>query len=215
LIESIERGISSSDVFFADITTDNPNVWFELGFAIASRKSLCLVSCRTERLGSYPFDVNHRKIIEYSNESTVDFDNLRQAIISRLNHLIKQEEKYGDLTKVILDPLTNGLSDHERVLLGLLAADYDGTQSTLDNWALKQLMEKAGHNNLACNAALRGLHAKKLIHIIEANRFAGESYRITIEGWNWITENLHTFELRAPKKIGTRQLAVIEDDIPF
>ena len=34
-IEAIEDGIRTATVCLADITTDNPNVWYELGFAFA------------------------------------------------------------------------------------------------------------------------------------------------------------------------------------
>ena len=39
-IEEIEKGIKESAICFAEITTDNPNVWYELGFAFASEKTL-------------------------------------------------------------------------------------------------------------------------------------------------------------------------------
>lgn len=52
-IEQIETGIRNSDVCLADITTDNPNVWFELGFAIASQKEVVLV-CSEERKAGFP-----------------------------------------------------------------------------------------------------------------------------------------------------------------
>ena len=39
-IEQIESGIRAAAVCLADITADNPNVWFEVGFAIASGKEL-------------------------------------------------------------------------------------------------------------------------------------------------------------------------------
>jgi hypothetical protein len=38
LIEEIQSRIRKSDLCLAEITTDNPNVWFELGYAIASSK---------------------------------------------------------------------------------------------------------------------------------------------------------------------------------
>ena len=40
-IEDIQSGIESSRACLADITADNPNVWFELGYAIASRRVGC------------------------------------------------------------------------------------------------------------------------------------------------------------------------------
>jgi hypothetical protein len=61
-IEGIENGIRTSDVVFAEITLDNPNVWFELGYAISSRKEICIV-CSDERTEKFPFDVQHRNII--------------------------------------------------------------------------------------------------------------------------------------------------------
>jgi hypothetical protein len=35
-IDQIESGIRRAAACFAEISTDNPNVWFELGYAIAS-----------------------------------------------------------------------------------------------------------------------------------------------------------------------------------
>ena len=35
VIDAIEAQIRESDICLADITTDNPNVWYELGFAFA------------------------------------------------------------------------------------------------------------------------------------------------------------------------------------
>lgn len=48
VIDDIQNGIINAEVCLAEITTDNPNVWFELGFAIASGKEVVLV-CSSER----------------------------------------------------------------------------------------------------------------------------------------------------------------------
>ena len=42
-IEEIQSGIEFSRACLADITIDNPNVWFELGYAIASRRQVVLI----------------------------------------------------------------------------------------------------------------------------------------------------------------------------
>ena len=39
-IEAIEEGIRNAAVCLADITTDNPNVWYELGYAFAAGKAV-------------------------------------------------------------------------------------------------------------------------------------------------------------------------------
>src|ERR1043165_6068935 len=54
-IERIEQGIRDADICFAEITTNNANVWFEVGFAIACGKPICL-TCSDERTEGYPFD---------------------------------------------------------------------------------------------------------------------------------------------------------------
>src|SRR5437763_1129910 len=58
-IEQIEEGIRRADACLADISTNNPNVWFELGFAIASGKPVILV-CEHQPDRRFPFDVQHR-----------------------------------------------------------------------------------------------------------------------------------------------------------
>ncbi len=83
-IEDIQNGIKNADVCLADITLDNPNVWFELGFAIASQKEVVLI-CSEDRKSKFPFDVQHRMIITYSSASPRDFDRLRNQITDRLN----------------------------------------------------------------------------------------------------------------------------------
>src|SRR5271154_5835716 len=62
LIDAIEAGIKSATVCLADITTDNPNVWYELGFALAAGRPVVMV-CSDERIGKkYPFDIQHRTV---------------------------------------------------------------------------------------------------------------------------------------------------------
>ena len=75
----------------ADISTDNPNVWFELGYAIAADRDVILV-CSDERTSQFPFDVQHRSIIRYSCESPRDFDELRTRIESRIKGTIQRRE---------------------------------------------------------------------------------------------------------------------------
>ena len=47
-IKEIENGIREATICLAEITVDNPNVWFELGYAIACRKQVVLI-CSEER----------------------------------------------------------------------------------------------------------------------------------------------------------------------
>jgi len=119
-IDEIEAGIRRADYCLAEISTDNPNVWFELGFAIASGKRVVLV-CSEDRKTAFPFDVRHRLILKYKTESSRDFDKLRQGITEKL--VAAREKKIDQTTIDDLSPLakTQGLSEHEMVALVVVA----------------------------------------------------------------------------------------------
>ena len=57
-IDSIEAGIQSAELCLADISLDNPNVWFEVGYAIAAGKEVVFI-CSEDRTTKFPFDVQH------------------------------------------------------------------------------------------------------------------------------------------------------------
>jgi hypothetical protein len=72
-IDEIEKNISESHICFAEITSDNPNVWYELGYAFACDKDVVMV-CSEERTGKFPFDIQHRHIITYKTGSKSDLE---------------------------------------------------------------------------------------------------------------------------------------------
>src|SRR5882762_2023519 len=82
-IDDIEAGIRASDICLADITTDNPNIWYEVGFAFANEKPVVLI-CAKVRPTNPPFDVRHRQIIFYSLDAPSDFTRLQKEISARL-----------------------------------------------------------------------------------------------------------------------------------
>lgn len=84
LIDGIEDGIRRAPLVLADVTTDNPNVWYELGFAFALKKPVVLTCEEGRRL---PFDIQHRHVIHYQTESGSDFVRLRQQITERAEAL--------------------------------------------------------------------------------------------------------------------------------
>ena len=66
VIQGIESKIKDSTLCLADITKDNPNVWYEIGFATAAGKDVIFV-CSEER-AKFPFDIQHRNIIKYKKD---------------------------------------------------------------------------------------------------------------------------------------------------
>jgi hypothetical protein len=90
--DSIERAIHFSTVCFAEISTNNPNVWYEVGFAFANKKYVVMI-CSDEREEEYPFDVRNRKIISYKTESKSDYEKLEKEIAATLNCIKHQKSK--------------------------------------------------------------------------------------------------------------------------
>lgn len=62
IIDQIWSGINSASVLVAELTTKNPNVFYELGIAHALRKPVVLVSSNEDDV---PFDLKHIRVIYY------------------------------------------------------------------------------------------------------------------------------------------------------
>ena len=113
-IDEIEKGIRNSRLCLADITEDNPNVWFELGYAIAVSKEVVLV-CSSQRTSHFPFDVQHRSIIKYKTESTQDFNELHQMITKRILAIIEKQSNIDEISSISPMKDTAGLSQNDSV----------------------------------------------------------------------------------------------------
>jgi hypothetical protein len=65
IIEDITKSIRESSVVIADITADNPNVFYEVGYAHAINKPTILLS--DKKRGKLPFDVSGFRTLFYEN----------------------------------------------------------------------------------------------------------------------------------------------------
>ena len=65
IINDITRSIEESSVIIADVTTDNPNVFYEVGYAHGLKKVTILLSDRTR--DKLPFDVSGFRTLFYDN----------------------------------------------------------------------------------------------------------------------------------------------------
>jgi hypothetical protein len=62
IIDQVLRGITSAKVLVAELTTRNPNVFYELGIAHALNKPVVMISASE---ADVPFDLHHIRIIYY------------------------------------------------------------------------------------------------------------------------------------------------------
>ena len=212
-IDDIERGIRESRVCLAEITTDNPNVWFELGFAIASRRDVVLL-CSDERSSHFPFDIQHRTIIRYKTDSTQDFTKLEHQITDRIHAILQKEEALGKASSPLVE--VEGLSQHETVALVSLAENLESPSDSVSQYIIQQDMERIGFTRIATFLALSALLEKRFLASAEDTDFNGNLfmvYRITQQGTEWLQKNQERLVLRAEPAKPTEQSP--DDDIPF
>ena len=198
-IDDIERGIRDAAVCFAEISTDNPNVWFELGYAIAARKSVVLI-CSDERKTDFPFDVRHRNIITYATESPRDFQKLAADITTRLKAVLAKDAELMTFATVStpLKP-TEGLAEHEIVALAVIMQNRFAPGGGVTPFDFRQDMVKAGYNELAANLALEALDRKRMVQVQETADDEGQpyvNYFITQLGVDWLMNNQDKLSLR-------------------
>lgn len=218
-IEAIEKGIRNASICLADITTDNPNVWYELGYAIAAETIVVMV-CSTEREGKrFPFDIQHRTIIEYKVDAPDDFDKLRTAITARIKASLEKGEnlrRLGNLDQVA--PVA-GLTMEQLTVLAVSASAVGAPESTASLYNVQQDAERASLTKLGTALGLRGLMTKGFLQLVKEKDYDGSAYdafRVTDSGWDWIERNRSRFFLRSgeeePSAVG---MEITDDDIPF
>lgn len=220
-IETIEEEITRSVACFGEISEDNPNVWFELGYAIAREKPLCLV-CSNVRT-RFPFDVQHRNIIKYPSQPLPkDYESLKQAITRRLIAVVEKDESNRQnaetATALSVVPETSGLAAHELLALTLIFQEQfdSGTAS----YELAENMKKAGYIKAASNLAAAGLMKKTFVErrSVDFQNYAEDRFFLTELGVDWLMSNQQKLNLRLPTQIPAADHAnqgITDDDIPF
>ncbi|CAM8826342.1 nucleoside 2-deoxyribosyltransferase [Burkholderia pseudomallei] len=220
LVEAIEKNIKRAAVCLADITDDNPNVWYELGFAYAAGRPV-VMACSDERQKAgkrFPFDIQHRAIVTYKTESPRDFQAFNDNLTNKLKAMLEQGEVLEEMAEQASVASVDGLSSHELSVLAVTASSVEMYSYATSLSGVKRDCERAGLNNLGFNLGLRRLEAKKLIEIREVqDEHDSESYtgvEVTAKGWEWIeaNEDKFTFHSASAKKGGFEDM---DDKVPF
>jgi hypothetical protein len=212
-VETLHEEIRSATICLADITTQNPNVMYELGFAIASGKDV-VIMCSNRGHDRFPFDIQHRGIIPYSVESASDFEKLKTDIINRIKALVKKQTTTESIASASPVRSTKGLRPHEIAALALVMANADAVGSGVPSYTVKSDMEKAGYTREATQIALICLSRLGFIETFEDHDFndnAYTAYRLTGTGEDWLVDNQEQLEIRVSRK----PLGITDDDVPF
>jgi len=90
IMDQVWRGISSAKILVSELTTRNPNVFYELGIAHALRKPVVLVSSNEEDV---PFDLHHIRVIYYDVTDPFWGTKLIEKVAENILSAIKNPEE--------------------------------------------------------------------------------------------------------------------------
>lgn len=194
-INAIEDKIKASTICMADITLNNPNVWYEVGYALASNKTTILI-CSDERKDKYPFDVRARNILSYKTESTSDYTEFKDKLVKRINKLKDMVEL--ETVEIVNKEVNNfdGLSYQEVTFIVSLLSTQDLPEEYVSAWGIKEQMKKNGLNELAFNICARKLVDNEFIQTSSMADYNGNEYigyNLTDGGNKWVIKNMDKF----------------------
>ena len=202
VIEKIEQAIKDAPICLAEVSEDNPNVWFELGYALALSRPTVII-CESRRT-SLPFDVQHRPFILYRTETENGFKKLRKDIVDSIQHQIRlstQEVKRVPVLKES-EAAKADLKDYEVTMLAEIFDSLTSDTGGIESQRLKYRMELAGFSSITVALGIETLSDRGFISSsIEVlanglNEYATKVYYIADLGKAWIIENQGLLRLR-------------------
>jgi nucleoside 2-deoxyribosyltransferase len=216
-IEDIEENIRTSEICLADITPDNPNIWYEVGYAIANGKPVVMI-CAKPRPTKPPFDVQHRHIIFYTLDSRSDFTKLETEITERLKGQMEKAKLMRTVSSLSPVKDDGGLSSYEVATMVVIMENRNVPGEGVPPHEIRKDMRRAGYTEIATSLSLESLIRKGLVEYNEAptNNF-GETYTVitlTPSGVDWMLANQDKFKFKLSRdeKEGPH---VSDEDIPF
>lgn len=215
-IEDIEKKIRESEFCFAEISTDNPNVWYELGYAFACGKNIIMV-CSEERSGKFPFDIQHRYIITYKTGSLSDYKDLSTKITNKIRATEHKNKTVETLQQIPVQE-TEGLKSHEIALLILLMENTISKDDSVSIYTLKLQMNKSGYTDVATSVGIRTLEKMRMLEtFMEHDEWNNHqefiACKLSENGENWVLSNQDKLEFRFDPS--TIQTEPENDDLPF
>ncbi|HET9183265.1 MAG TPA: hypothetical protein VFP59_14100 [Candidatus Angelobacter sp.] len=219
LIEDIEKGIRETEICLADITANNPNIWYEVGFAIANGKPVVLI-CADPRPEPFPFDIRHRHIVTYRLHSMSDFETLKSEVTSRLKAQAKKAEALQTAATMSEMQTTEGLSAHEIAAMVTIMSDRSTPEEGIQPHNIKNKMSNSGFTNIAASLALESLSRKGMVEYFQDHDWDGTPFtscRLTDKGVGWLLQNQERFRLRRDeeRQRPSPSAEITDEEIPF
>ncbi len=211
--------IAAAPICIAEVSEDNPNVWLELGYALALNRPTVII-CEKTRRSKLPFDVQHRPVIFYRTDSVSGFADLEKDIIRHVQHELSSAKKISKAA--VLKPADVGKVDLEEFEVAILITIFSFLTSMLGGvevWALENKLKEMGYDDLALALGITTLQDKGYIQcsveLIEdyQNSYDAKVYRVSAAGVEWIKNNQGSLEIK-PKPKKQKQVD-FADELPF
>jgi len=90
IMDQVWGGINAAKVLVAELTTRNPNVFYELGLAHAMKEPVVLVSAKEEDV---PFDLHHIRVIYYDTSDPSWGSKLIEKVAENILSAIQNPEE--------------------------------------------------------------------------------------------------------------------------
>lgn len=220
-IETIEKQIRDCDFCFAEISEDNPNVWYELGYAMASGIGFCIV-CSKQKRALLPFDIRHKSVLFYDAEAPSDFLKLQKQITERIVALKQQATMVRRIAKGV--PSNSSIEAHELTVLALVAAEQVEFSGSVAIYKVRNAITKAGYTEIAFAMAFNKFQTASLLEAFdEHDPFDQEDFRacrLTEAGWDLLRKHEDRLQIKIlkdtklPRKM-ERPSSDFDDEIPF
>lgn len=192
IIQAIEEGIKNSPLCFADISEDNPNVWYELGYALASG-CLVILICLNSRT-EFPFDVRHLNIITYTTSALRDHKKLQGEITKHAQSLvnsIKNSASQHKKSQVTQDGVLT--MSEMRVLAEVAKSNVGSANIPSINELLWQFRKRNLIKEFECSLSINRLETRGFIEAVDAIdpqvEYVYRGLKMKPAGWQWLDKN--------------------------
>ena len=222
VIEKIESAIESAAICVAEVSEDNPNVWLELGYALALNRPTVILCDKSIR-ARLPFDVQHKPIIFYRTDSRSGFDELEANIIKYVAHELSNERRIESV--LTLKPGSESSTDLEAYEVAILAtafAFWPTSIGSISHWDLEKKLKTEKYTEVGLALGLVNLLERGYLlerHVMEEDSnygsFEAKHYQVTPQGITWIQSHKQLLTIKSTAIKSATNFDDFEDDIPF
>lgn len=110
VVEKIEQGLRAADVAFAEVSEDNPNVFLELGYALALGIPTVIV-CDRHKRAKLPFDIAHRPVNFYATEAQSDWEKISDQVTKEITAALLESRTKQVALKADDKPASGDIDD--------------------------------------------------------------------------------------------------------